>query len=193
MPRNCSKIGADVDADRGAGHQARPDSKQEGRGVACLVRPAPALKRDVHPPERVACDVGVDRILQRNAVNSDWFKQRVRTNLAVFFEKYDNLQNPNSGRTFGAARPDLVAAGHVLANVGDTEAFGFELESVFKPVVAAMLFANLGYTHFEYTKLLQGYCQSKCTRLTDEVLRVGLGHAQTKKASQPVSLFQLVA
>ena len=37
------------------------------------------------------------------------------------------------------------------------------------------------------------HCQSKCTRLTDEVLRVGLGDAQTKKASQPVSLFQLVA
>jgi iron complex outermembrane receptor protein len=37
--------------------------------------------------------------------------------------------------------------------VGDAEAYGFELESTFKPIEPVTLSANLGYTHFKYTKL----------------------------------------
>lgn len=86
-------------------------------------------------------------------LKADWLDRRLRTNLAGFFVTYKNLQAINSGRLFAATRPDLATAMGVVANVGNAEAYGFELETTYRPVDPLTLIANMGYTHFKYTSL----------------------------------------
>lgn len=81
-------------------------------------------------------------------VKADWFDRRLRTNLALYFAKYGDLQVAGSGLVFG-----VPEASQVLINAGDAKAKGFEFELTAVPIQAVTLSANLGYLDFKYTRL----------------------------------------
>ncbi len=83
----------------------------------------------------------------------DLLGRRVRLNGAVFFSDYTDLQlglqscptplNPNaSGAPCG-----------MVANAGDAEIKGFELESVIRPMRGMLIDASYSYIDFKYTRL----------------------------------------
>src|SRR5690606_31361955 len=86
-------------------------------------------------------------------LKTDLLDRRVRLNGAVFFSNYTELQlglqscptplNPN---------PAGAPCG-MIANAGDAEIKGFELESVIRPMRGMLIDASYSYTDFEYTKL----------------------------------------
>ena len=78
-------------------------------------------------------------------IKADFLDRRVRTNLALFYAKYQDIQSSQSGRNVG--RPDL---GTAIITGFDEETYGFELEATVAPVEGLTLGGSLGYTHLEY-------------------------------------------
>jgi iron complex outermembrane receptor protein len=75
-------------------------------------------------------------------LKSDLLNDRLRFNAAAFFSNYDGIQllvlDPDTG-FFNTQ------------NAGENEIYGFEIESLARPVEALTLYANVGYVHDEYT------------------------------------------
>lgn len=76
---------------------------------------------------------------------ADFLDRKLRTNLAVFYVDYENLQAAASGINVG--RPDL---GTLVIQQGDSTAKGVELEVTYVPLAGLTLGANLGYTNVEF-------------------------------------------
>jgi iron complex outermembrane receptor protein len=80
---------------------------------------------------------------------SEWFERRLRTNLALYTVRYENMQFHTSGAAIGF--PQLQSA---ILNAGTAQARGFELEASAMPANGLTLTAGLGYTDFEFLSLL---------------------------------------
>jgi len=76
-------------------------------------------------------------------VKADLLDHKLRTNLAVFYAKYDDQQFAILGPTGGQG----------YLNAGKSRAWGAELETTFVPVHGLTLQANAGYTNFKYTQI----------------------------------------
>ena len=106
-------------------------------------RPSPNAQGGFNPilpydPERLdAYEAGI---------KSDWLDRRLRINLAGFHSSYKGIQllvlDPGSG-FFNTA------------NAGRSSIWGFEAETTLRPVPAATVYANVGYTHDKYKALDQ--------------------------------------
>lgn len=84
-------------------------------------------------------------------LKADFLNRRLRTNLAVFYAKYKDVQTASSGRNiFDAAlqrfRTDL---GTAIITGYDEKTYGFELEVTAVPIDRLTLGASLGYTHID--------------------------------------------
>lgn len=81
-------------------------------------------------------------------IKADFFDRRVRTNLALFYAQYKDVQTSQSGRNVG--RPDLGTA--IITGL-DEKTYGFEVEATFVPVEGLTLGSSLGYTHIKYENI----------------------------------------
>jgi iron complex outermembrane receptor protein len=82
-------------------------------------------------------------------LKADFFG-RLRLNSAIFFSDYSDMQ---LGLQNCSPPSVLNSPCGIIANAGDAEIKGFELESVFRPVRGASIDASYSYTDFEYTSL----------------------------------------
>lgn len=84
-------------------------------------------------------------------LKTDLFGRRMRINTAVFFSDYTDLQlglqNCPTPLNPGGAPCGMVA------NAGDAEIKGFELETTVRPMRGMLIDASYSYIDFEYTKL----------------------------------------
>ncbi|OJY71175.1 MAG: hypothetical protein BGP16_11310 [Sphingobium sp. 66-54] len=81
---------------------------------------------------------------------SQFLDRRVRLNAAVYQTEFENI----IGTTRGDATSRCPGAPFCNANIGDARIRGFEAELQLRPVSDLMLSANLGYTDFQYKKLV---------------------------------------
>jgi iron complex outermembrane receptor protein len=81
-------------------------------------------------------------------LKADLLNRRLRTNLAVFDVKYQDIQSAQSGLAVG--HPELST---LIVDLGAAKAQGFELEVTALPMRGLTLGASLGYTDFKYTSL----------------------------------------
>ena len=84
-------------------------------------------------------------------IKADWFDRLLRTNLAVFDVKYNNVQFSGSGSNLTPPRPELT---NFLVSAGAAKAKGFELEVQVAPARGLSFSSGLGYTDYKFTKLL---------------------------------------
>ena len=75
---------------------------------------------------------------------TEWFERRMRANVAVFFNDFEDLQGTGTDQVTGAL---------TRFSVGDVETKGAELELVAEPVANLMLTANLGLLDTRFTKI----------------------------------------
>src|SRR3546814_1736537 len=75
---------------------------------------------------------------------SDLFDRLLRFNVAGFVNKYSDLQS--SVTKMGAVRPE-----NITTNVAAAEIYGFEVETLLRPMDNFTLGANLAYLHARYT------------------------------------------
>ncbi len=87
-------------------------------------------------------------------VKADWFDNRLRTNLALFYAEYTNMQRP------GVAVASVLSPAQYLINAGESHVSGLELELVAAPTETLELTASVGLTN-------PGYDQFSDTRLGD--------------------------
>jgi len=80
-------------------------------------------------------------------VKADWLDRRLRTNLAVFYAEYTDIQRP--GNTVGGAAGLLQPAQYVI-NAGDAHVSGLELEVIAAPYSGLEITASLGLTDAKY-------------------------------------------
>ena len=88
-------------------------------------------------------------------LKADWLDNTLRTNIALYHVKYNNLQinlSPRNSPSFSYLVPLGVTA--LLTNAGTARAQGVELETTYAPLPEVTFGANLGYLDFKYTKLL---------------------------------------
>lgn len=88
------------------------------------------------PEESTVYEVGI---------KSDLLDNRLRANIAVFFNDYEGIQLTNFSGGF-----------ITVDNAGDAELSGFELELTAVPVEGLRLFLGLGYLDSEYVELSPG-------------------------------------
>lgn len=81
---------------------------------------------------------------------SQFLDRRVRLNAAVYQTEFENI----IGTTRGDATSRCPGAPFCNANIGDARIKGFEAELQLRPVSDLMMSANLGYTDFQYKKLV---------------------------------------
>jgi iron complex outermembrane receptor protein len=87
-------------------------------------------------------------------VKADLLGRRLRINSAVFFSDYQDLQLGLQNCRNSDTNPASIGAPcGMVANAGDAEIKGFELESVIRPVRGVTIDASYSYTDFKYTKL----------------------------------------
>jgi len=84
-------------------------------------------------------------------IKADWFDRVLRTNLAVFDVKYENVQFSGNGGALTPPRPELT---NFLVSAGAAKAQGFELEMQVVPAGGLSFSGGLGYTDYKFTKLL---------------------------------------
>ncbi|MDB5683427.1 MAG: hypothetical protein JWM75_1125 [Sphingomonas bacterium] len=82
--------------------------------------------------------------------------RRLIVNSAVYLTKFNRLIGTVQSPTYAPAGPASVGACAIFCNenVGNADIKGFEVEVTARPVQALMLSANVGYTDFQYKKLL---------------------------------------
>lgn len=107
----------------------------KGGGFNGLSVANPTVLRAVYEPQYVwAYEAGV---------KADWFDNRLRTNVATFYNDVSGIQ-----------QTALVGPGSFATqNVGDVSIFGVELEIVAQPAPWLNLFANVGYMDGDYGDL----------------------------------------
>lgn len=101
-----------------------------------------AIPEDIGPydPEKVnTLEVGL---------KADWFDNRLRTNLALFFNKYKDLQLAQIYFT----NDDPPKQGNTILNAADAETKGAELEITAVPVERLNINFAIAYLNAEYTK-----------------------------------------
>lgn len=76
-------------------------------------------------------------------LKGDWLDNRLRTNLAAFYNDYKDMQ-------FGITKPD--GSGFTRLNAGDATIKGLEVEIIAVPAEGLELFANLGLLDGEYSR-----------------------------------------
>jgi iron complex outermembrane receptor protein len=81
---------------------------------------------------------------------SNLFDRMLRLNAAAFLTKFDAIVGTLSDPTYRGG----ACAVFCNENVGNAEIKGFEVEAMARPVANLMLSANVGYTDFQYKKLL---------------------------------------
>jgi iron complex outermembrane recepter protein len=82
-------------------------------------------------------------------VKSDLFERRLRLNASVFFSDYTDLQlTLASCPQFGVGLPCAV-----VANAGDAEVKGLEVETVLRPLDRLAIDASYSYLDFKYTRI----------------------------------------
>ena len=81
---------------------------------------------------------------------SQFLDRKVRLNAAVYQTEFENI----IGTTRGDATSRCPGAPFCNANIGDARIKGFEAELQLRPVSDLMIAANLGYTDFQYKKLV---------------------------------------
>jgi len=83
-------------------------------------------------------------------IKADWFDRLLRTNLAIFHVKYNNVQFSGNGSALTPPRPELT---NFLVSAGAAKAKGFELETELAPAPGLTFSGGLGYTDYKFTKL----------------------------------------
>ncbi|HEX7819711.1 MAG TPA: TonB-dependent receptor [Sphingobium sp.] len=87
-------------------------------------------------------------------VKADMLDRRLRTNLALFWVKYDNYQTAQSGTSFVGLIPNAnLIPTFILPQGGPVYAKGFELEVTAKPASGVLLGGSLSYTDTEFTNV----------------------------------------
>jgi iron complex outermembrane receptor protein len=79
-------------------------------------------------------------------LKADLLDARLRTNLAVFYAEYTDLQKTTQGINLAEPRPDL---GSAITNEGDVPVKGVEVELTALATDKITLHAGFGYTHYE--------------------------------------------
>jgi iron complex outermembrane receptor protein len=79
-------------------------------------------------------------------VKSDWLDDRLRVNLTGFYDRFRGMQLPVIVPTGNPLSPQET----LTQNAGTAEIWGFELESIAKPLDALTLWASAGYLDAEY-------------------------------------------
>jgi iron complex outermembrane receptor protein len=74
-------------------------------------------------------------------LKADWFNRHLRTNLSAFFTRYENMQTPIS-----VVDPKTGAIAAVIADLGNADVKGVELQIDARPINWLQLFGTLGYT-----------------------------------------------
>ncbi|KKW91730.1 hypothetical protein YP76_11375 [Sphingobium chungbukense] len=89
--------------------------------------------------------IAPEKVLAYEAgVKADWFDRRLRTNLALFTNKIDDLQGTGTNQQTGAL---------TRFSVGDVRTKGAELEVTAVPAPGVELFGSLGLLDTKYTKI----------------------------------------
>jgi iron complex outermembrane recepter protein len=82
-------------------------------------------------------------------IKSDLFDRRVRVNLSAFFSEYSGVQLTRSScPEFGVGLPCAV-----IANAGDADVKGVELETVMRPIDRLSIDASFSKLDFKYTSI----------------------------------------
>ena len=96
-------------------------------------------------------DYGPERAKSWEAgVKATWLDNRLRTNLAVFDTKYEDIQATIGGTILTPPRPEITLA---VGNLGSAKVRGFELETQLAPADGIELSAGVGYTDFKFTEI----------------------------------------
>ncbi len=97
-------------------------------------------------------------------VKADWWDNRLRTNLAVFYNDYKDIQ-------LTAVTTDSFGALAILvSNAGTAESFGVELEVEVEPIDGLNIQASLGYLDIEY-KTISAIAAADGLTLQDKLQR----------------------
>lgn len=109
------------------------------KGGGVTPRPFTAAQaRPFNPEEMISYEAGL---------KSDFFGRRMRVNLAAFFSKYEDIQlSLSSCPQFGAGLPCAV-----IANAGNADMKGVELETTIRPLDHLSIDASASYIDFDYT------------------------------------------
>jgi len=83
-------------------------------------------------------------------IKADWFDHVLRTNLALFHVKYDNVQFSGNGGALTPPRPELT---NFLVSAGAARANGFELEMQLALARGLSFSGGVGYTDYKFTRL----------------------------------------
>jgi iron complex outermembrane receptor protein len=83
-------------------------------------------------------------------IKADLLGRRMRVNAAVFFSDYTELQ---LGLQNCSPPSSLNSPCGIIANAGDAEIKGIELESVIRPIRGMLIDASYSYIKFKYTEL----------------------------------------
>ena len=96
-------------------------------------------------------------------VKSNWFEDTLQLNLTVFYTPYEDVQIGSQQFQVVNGIPTNVTA---VLNAGKQLNQGVELESVWRPVPALTLVANIGYLDAEFEEFLVGCVPAAagCTR-----------------------------
>jgi iron complex outermembrane receptor protein len=86
-------------------------------------------------------------------VKSDWdlWGRPIRTNLAVFYSNYKNMQRVQNGQTTDPVSGAFVSY-VAVQNAGAATAYGFDLDITYEPTDNLTLSAGWNHVESEYTK-----------------------------------------
>lgn len=111
-----------------------------------------------------AIPVGTEKLTGYEiGLKSDLFDRRLRLNVAGFLSKYKDIQ-----LTTSACPPALGIPCLIVANAGDAEMKGFEVEASLRPADGLMIDASFSHLDFDYTRLATGVTGTTGPRLTDD-------------------------
>jgi iron complex outermembrane receptor protein len=83
-------------------------------------------------------------------IKTELFDRRLRSNLAIFWVSYKNIQDDTGGTLTG--NPATFGFSQAVINQGNAKAGGFELENTWVPLRGVTLTGNVGYTNFYYVQ-----------------------------------------
>lgn len=97
-------------------------------------------------------------MLYELGIKSGWFDNRLRTNVAIYFNKFDDLQQLATN-----TQRDLGVAGTFVQNAGTLEHYGFEADYAAQPNNWLTLSGAVAYLHSEYTDFDGAPCPNPST------------------------------
>ena len=114
------------------------------------------------PSQAIA--VGTEKLTNYEVgLKTDFFDRRMRINIAAFLEKYKDIQLQTN-----VCPPELGTPCLLVANAGDAEMKGFEVELSAHPVEGLLIDASLSHLDFDYTSLAPGVTGATGPRLEDQ-------------------------